>query len=166
MHFGTHIHRYVHSDSLLWTLVGLAFLLRVAGISYGLPLTLIADEPPFILGALQMLQSHTLVPSLHPELFKNILYYPPYLSYLYVLPFAAIAGATMATGKAHLTHSLHTSLLTFRRFLSQHASSVLHLAQHQYFLSIALHSRFLHHASLREALHFYLPQAFYIQGFP
>ncbi len=110
MHFGTRFHRYIESDAPLWTLVGLAFLLRVAGIGYGLPLTLIADEPPFILGALQMLQSHTLVPSLHPELFKNILYYPPYLSYLYVLPFAAIAGATMATWQGTLD-SLSTHFL-------------------------------------------------------
>ena len=110
MHFGTHIHRYVHSDSLLWTLVVLAFLLRVAGVGYGLPLTLVADEPPFILGALQMLQSHTLVPSLHPEMFQNILYYPPYLSYLYLAPFAAIVGITMATWQGTLD-SLSTHFL-------------------------------------------------------
>lgn len=67
-----------------------AFLLRVVGIGYGLPLTVVADETPFTFAALKMLQLKTLVPALHPEAFQAILPYPPYLSYMLLLPFTLI----------------------------------------------------------------------------
>lgn len=67
----------------------LAFSLRIVGVTYGLPLWLIDDEPPFTLGALQMIQLKTLLPVLHPGAF-NVLYYAPYLSYLYLFPFCII----------------------------------------------------------------------------
>src|SRR3989344_593976 len=76
---------------ILAILVG-AFLLRVAGIGYGLPLLVIGDEPPFTLAALKMLQLHTFIPALHPDAFQSILYYPPYPSYLLLAPFALIIG--------------------------------------------------------------------------
>jgi hypothetical protein len=85
----------VSRDPWLWSIIVGAFVLRIAGIGYGLPLWVVADEPPFILGALQMLQTKTLIPALHPEAFKTILYYPPYLSYLYLAPFALIIGVEM-----------------------------------------------------------------------
>lgn len=81
---------------ILWGLVLFAFLLRLPGISYGLPLQLVADEPPFVLGALEMLEHKTVVPALNPEVFRGILYYPPYLSYLLLLPFAVIVGVAFA----------------------------------------------------------------------
>lgn len=68
------------------------FLIRVVGINYGLPLWLIDDEPPFTLAALKMLQLKTLLPAAHLEEFKTILYYPPYLSYLYFVPFSILLG--------------------------------------------------------------------------
>ncbi|MEK9170042.1 MAG: hypothetical protein AAB674_00130, partial [Patescibacteria group bacterium] len=69
-----------------------SFLVRLAGIGYGLPLWLIDDEPPFTLAALKMIQLKTLLPAFHMEEFKAFLYYPPYLSYLYLLPFSILLG--------------------------------------------------------------------------
>src|SRR3990167_9646356 len=74
-----------------WLLLG-AFLLRALGIGYGLPLTVVSDETPFTFAALKMLQLKTLIPALHPEVFQSILPYPPYLSYLLLVPFTAILG--------------------------------------------------------------------------
>lgn len=59
----------------------LACALRIAGVGFGLPLMVVDDEPPFTFAALKMMELKTLVPALHDE-FKDILYYPPYLSYL------------------------------------------------------------------------------------
>lgn len=47
-----------------WLLVRIILfgaILRFAGISYGLPLRLIADEPQFVLGAIQLVISKTLI---------------------------------------------------------------------------------------------------------
>ena len=65
-------------------------VVRLAGIKYGLPLWLFDDEPPFALAALKMIQLKTLLPVLHLDEFRTILYYPPYLSYLYLLPFSVL----------------------------------------------------------------------------
>lgn len=70
----------------------LAFLLRIVGVGYGLPMWLIDDEPPFTLAALKMLQLKTLLPATHLEEFRTVLYYPPYISYLYLLPFSILLG--------------------------------------------------------------------------
>src|SRR3989344_9607429 len=77
---------------LLIYILAFAFLVRVAGISYGLPLWLIDDEPPFTLAALKMIQLKTLLPASHLEEFRTVLYYPPYLSYFYLLPFSILLG--------------------------------------------------------------------------
>lgn len=74
----------------LAAVIFLAFIIRITGISYGLPLWLVDDEPPFVLAAIKMIQLHTLIPALHQAEFAKILYYPPYLSYIYVAPFAGI----------------------------------------------------------------------------
>ena len=65
-------------------IVALAVLLRLAGISYGLPLRLIADEPQFVFTALLMAQEKTIaLPTQLPE-FNKFLYNPPYLAYLFL----------------------------------------------------------------------------------
>lgn len=69
-----------------------AALLRLVGVAYGLPLWLVGDEPSFIFGALKMMELQSVIPALHTEEFLWTFYYPPYLSYLYLLPFAAVAG--------------------------------------------------------------------------
>ena len=76
----------------LISILALAFLIRIAGVSYGLPLWLVDDEPPFVLAALKMLELKTLLPALHFADFKTVLYYPPYLAYLYLPFFAALAA--------------------------------------------------------------------------
>ena len=82
----------IRANKILFSILLLAAALRLVGIGYGLPLMLVADEQPFTLAALKMLELHTLLPALHSADFAHILYYPPYLSYLYLLPFALIIG--------------------------------------------------------------------------
>ena len=82
----------ISKKKILIIIIGAAFLLRIAGINYGLPLWLIDDEPPFTLAALKMIQLKTLLPVFHLDEFKTVLYYPPYLSYFYLLPFSVLLG--------------------------------------------------------------------------
>ncbi|MFY9462913.1 MAG: glycosyltransferase family 39 protein [Candidatus Sungiibacteriota bacterium] len=74
------------SFSIVCILV-LASLLRLGGVSYGLPLRLIADEPQFILAAFLMAQEKTIIlPTQLPD-FNKLLYNPPYLAYLFLPAF-------------------------------------------------------------------------------
>ncbi len=82
----------MNSKKILFLIIGLAFLIRILGINYGLPLWLAADEPPFIFGALKIIELKTLIPALHSAEFRTALYYPPYLSYFYLIPFAIFLG--------------------------------------------------------------------------
>lgn len=67
-------------------------LFRAVGISYGLPLWLVSDEPPFVLATLKMLELKTLLPVFHQEEFSTFFYFAPYLSYIYLVPFIGILG--------------------------------------------------------------------------
>lgn len=69
-----------------------ALLLRLWGITYGFPLFLVNDEPAFVLGALKMIELKTLVPAWHTEEFRKVLYYPPFLSYFYLVALAPVLG--------------------------------------------------------------------------
>lgn len=80
------------SRNILIGILALAFFLRIMGVGYGLPLWLISDEPPFPAATLKMMELKTLLPVLHEDEFKKIIYFPPYISYAYVAPFAAILG--------------------------------------------------------------------------
>ncbi|MDP3645604.1 MAG: glycosyltransferase family 39 protein [bacterium] len=82
----------VRKEWVLWAIVALAFFLRVVGIGYGLPLSVVYDEAPYTLGALLMIKLHTILPSLHAADFQTVLYYPPYISYVLLAPFVAILG--------------------------------------------------------------------------
>src|SRR3989344_2413890 len=73
-----------NSRRILFVILVFAFLVRVAGIGYGLPLWLIADEPPFTLGALKMIELKTVIPRFHVDEFRSILYYPTYISYFFL----------------------------------------------------------------------------------
>ncbi len=109
---------------LEWALLAvllLAFIVRVVGVGYGLPLTVVADETHFTFAALKMLQLQTVVPALHPEAFQTILPYPPYLSYLLLFPFAAVLGlkylfweGSTTLFEAHLVSDLSPFFLTAR----------------------------------------------------
>ncbi len=80
------------SKKIIFLIIGAAFLVRIFGINYGLPLWLVADEPPFIFGALKMIELKTLIPALHSDAFKAALYYPHYISYFYLIPFGIFLG--------------------------------------------------------------------------
>jgi hypothetical protein len=114
---------FVRTHPVLTSILGGALILRVLGVTYGLPLMLIDDEPPFTLAALLMLQTHTLIPSLNPELFQTVLYYPPYLSYLYLIPFAGYLAVSffsfsgdMSAFVSALTYDLSPFFLIARSF--------------------------------------------------
>ncbi|MBI2610936.1 glycosyltransferase family 39 protein [Candidatus Kaiserbacteria bacterium] len=95
MRIAQRIRDWIREEPVLLALLALAFFLRVFGVGYGLPLTVVNDEYPFTFAALQMLDTKTLIPALNPEAFANILPYPPYLSYVLLLPFAVIIGVKM-----------------------------------------------------------------------
>lgn len=65
-------------------------ILRLVGIQYGLPLWVVSDEPSSIFGALKMLELRTLLPVLHQQEFLHVLYYTPYLSFLYLPSFVVL----------------------------------------------------------------------------
>lgn len=69
-----------------------AFLIRVLGIGYGLPFHFFGDEEALVFGALKMMELKTILPVFHWEVFKPLLYYPPFLSYIYVLVFIPVLG--------------------------------------------------------------------------
>ncbi len=81
-------------NSKIWIFIILAagFFIRVLGIDYGLPLWLVGDEVPFVSGTLKMMELKTLIPALHADEFVKILYFPPYICYLYLIPFALVMG--------------------------------------------------------------------------
>lgn len=100
-----------------------ALALRVLGIGYGLPLAVVSDETPFTFAALKMLQLKTVIPALYPEAFQSILPYPPYLSYVLLLPFALILGVqyllwqgSAELFQAQLVSDLSVFFLTARFF--------------------------------------------------
>ncbi len=74
---------------IFWILLA-ALLLRLWGIEYGLPLFLVNDETPHVYGALKMIELRTLIPALHAEEFKSVLYYPPLLSYFFLVVLAPV----------------------------------------------------------------------------
>lgn len=65
-------------------------LVRLVGIQFGLPLWVIGDEASLIFGALKMLELHTLLPALHISEFAHVLYYTPYIPYLYIPTFVGL----------------------------------------------------------------------------
>jgi hypothetical protein len=65
-------------------------VVRLVGIQFGLPLWVIGDEPSLIFGALKMLELHTLLPALHISEFAHVLYYTPYIPYLYIPTFVGL----------------------------------------------------------------------------
>ncbi len=135
---------------ILFSILLFAFLTRVAGIGYGLPLQLHDDEPPFVLAALKMMQLRTVLPVFHAEEFKPILFYLPYASYLY-LPFfviyALVAGLygvlSGAFSWAQLPDYLMSDLSPF--FLIARFLSVLAGVATVYFVYLAARNIFRNH---------------------
>ncbi|MBI5456427.1 glycosyltransferase family 39 protein [Candidatus Kaiserbacteria bacterium] len=86
------IKHIVRNEWALASVLLLTLFLRIFGIGFGLPLTLVSDEPPFTVVALKMIETQTLIPALQPEAFSSILLYPLYLSYVLLIPFVLILG--------------------------------------------------------------------------
>ncbi len=76
----------------LYIILLTALVFRTGGILYGLPLWVIGDEPSLVTGALKMLELKTIFPFLHIADLKATLYFPPYLSLLYMPFFALLTG--------------------------------------------------------------------------
>lgn len=77
---------------ILIAILATAFMVRLAGINYGLPLWVVPDEPGSVFGALKMIELKSLIPANHIGDFLNVLYYPPFISYLYIIPFSFLLG--------------------------------------------------------------------------
>lgn len=80
------------TKTILIAVLAIAFLVRLAGIDYGLPLWVVPDEPGSVFGALKMIELKSLIPANHIGEFLNVLYYPPFISYLYIIPFSVLLG--------------------------------------------------------------------------
>lgn len=78
-------------------ILSFSLIIRLIMINYGLPLWLYNDEPPYILGALKMLQLKTILPVLHEQEFISFLYYPPYICYLFLPFFVLVASISIIT---------------------------------------------------------------------
>lgn len=83
----------MNSKKILFVILLTAFLTRIAGVTYGLPLRLVGDESPYVVAALKMIEMKTLWPRAHYEEFQKILYFPPFIAYIYVAPFLAVLAA-------------------------------------------------------------------------
>lgn len=81
--------KWVHKSSfgVIVCIIAGAALLRISGVSYGLPLRLIADESQYIAAGLLMVQKGVLVPPHDLRDFDKLLYNPPHILYLFLLPF-------------------------------------------------------------------------------
>ena len=77
----------------IFVILATALLVRLIGIGFGQPLWVVGDEPSFIFGALKMIELRTILPSLHDTVFMGLLYYPPFLCYIEILPFLLLIGA-------------------------------------------------------------------------
>lgn len=86
---------------IFWIAVG-AFIVRLWGLTYGLPDLLIPDEPALTRGALTMLNLHTLIPAFHQAAF-TAMPYPPVTAYLFAVVLAPVIGlAYLFSGAASL----------------------------------------------------------------
>ena len=72
-------------------IVTIGACIRLIGIGYGLPFHVFSDEEALINGALRMIEMRTLLPVFHWEVFQDLLYYPPFLSYIFALLFLPLA---------------------------------------------------------------------------
>src|SRR3989338_11409928 len=77
---------------ILIIILAASFWVRIFGINYGLPLWVVPDEPGSVFGALKMIELKSLIPANHIGEFLNVLYYPTFISYLYIIPFTFLLG--------------------------------------------------------------------------
>lgn len=76
---------WLKRNKIILAILFFALLLRLIGIDYGLPHFFVGDEQSQLGASLVMLRDLNLIPAAAPENF-NLLYYPPVMSYFYLLP--------------------------------------------------------------------------------
>lgn len=76
----------------LGVILVVAFILRIIGVQYALPFRIGLDESSLVYGTLKMIELKTLIPSLHADVFDDILSYPPYIPYIYIPFFLFFTG--------------------------------------------------------------------------
>lgn len=81
-----------YAKTPLFLILITAFFLRIIGVQYALPFRISLDESSLVYGTLKMMELHTLIPSLHADIFNNLLSYPPYIPYIY-MPFFLFGAA-------------------------------------------------------------------------
>ncbi|MBX9765506.1 glycosyltransferase family 39 protein [Patescibacteria group bacterium] len=82
----------------------LSLILRLPGISYGLPYHLYGDEEVNVYSALKMLELKTVLPVLHQDEFVPLMYEPPVTAYVYAAAFVpVIAFEYVASGAPSLS---------------------------------------------------------------
>ena len=69
-----------------------AFLIRIIGINFGLPLWIVPDEPAIIYAPLKMIELKSIIPALHFDAFVGKFYYMPFIAYLYIIPLIFTLG--------------------------------------------------------------------------
>lgn len=86
----SNLSRWLRKNRILVAILSAGFIVRILNVGFGLPFHLFGDEEALIYSALQMIQLGTVLPVLHMEYFSRLLYYPPFLSYIYLLLFLPI----------------------------------------------------------------------------
>lgn len=108
---------------ILLGVITFAFIIRFVGIKYGLPLWLIGDEPPFTTATLKMIELKNLLPVLDSTAFESTLYFPPYLSYIYLIPF------TILLGIKYLLFDIGGNMIVFKNYIVSDLSHFFILAR-------------------------------------
>ncbi len=71
-------------EKFIFVIFGVSFLFFLIGIWYGLPMHLVGDEESLIGGAMKMIETQNLIPTMAPDDF-NFLYYPVLIPYAVIV---------------------------------------------------------------------------------
>mgnify|MGYP001602248272 FL=1 len=89
--------KFIKNNWLILLIIVVAFILRLWALNYGLPNFFIGDEQSIAYGAYKMVELKTLIPALNPSAFRPM-YYPPLLSYIYLIFLAPVLGLKYLVG--------------------------------------------------------------------
>lgn len=102
-------------------LLSFAFIIRLIGINFGLPLWIVPDEPAIVYAPLKMIELHSIIPAWHFDAFVGKFYYMPFIAYVYIVPLLFTLGmkfllfsGTMAEFKSVLQLDLTSFFITMR----------------------------------------------------
>ena len=74
------------SNWLILSIIFLAFILRIWGVTYGLPGLFVGDEKSIVGGAMKMIYQKNIFPVLEPDVFR-LLYYPTLIPWILLIFF-------------------------------------------------------------------------------